>query len=138
MIQKLSGELKQVAVNRVTADVETFWGSPAVSDGRMILRSSKNLYCLADKSETVKPEEIVVAKVEEVPAPEGEGGNQKLTFYLSGRFDLPRGRREDSSPRAAAVLVCQRGSPNGVPRARLWRSDLSSASVSTPLTCRVH
>ncbi len=69
----LSGELKQVAVNRVTADAETFWGSPAVSDGRMILRSSKYLYCVADKGETVKPEEIVVAKVEEDPAPQGGG-----------------------------------------------------------------
>jgi len=79
----LSGELKQVAVNRVTADAETFWGSPAVSDGRLILRSSKYLYCVADKSETVKPEEIVVAKVEEDPAPEGggeggRGGNSRF------------------------------------------------------------
>ena len=72
----LTGELKQIAVNRVTADVETFWGTPAVSDGRLVLRSSMHLYCVADKGETVKPEDLAVAKVEEdsAPAPPGEGG----------------------------------------------------------------
>ena len=70
--------------------------------------------------------------------PPGESKSAKGTFYLSGCFGLPRGRRDDSSPRSAAVFVCQRVSPNGVPRVRLWWSDLSSASVSTPLTRRVH
>jgi len=72
----LTGELKQIAANRVTADVETFWGTPAVSDGRLVLRSSMHLYCVADKGETVKPEDLAVAKVEEdsAPAPPGEGG----------------------------------------------------------------
>ena len=48
--------LKQVAVNRVTGDKEIFWGTPAVADNCLVLRSSKHLYCVTDKSETVSPE----------------------------------------------------------------------------------
>ena len=55
-------------------------------------------------------------------------------IYLFEILGLPRGRSDDSWPSCRAVVVCQRASPNGVPRARLWRSDLSSASVSTPFT----
>ena len=55
------------------------------------------------------------------------------TFYLSGFDGLPCGRREDSRSSFLAVVACQRLSPKGVPRARLCRSDLSSASVCTPL-----
>ena len=75
----LTGELKQVAVNQVTADKEIFWGSPAVSDGKMVIRSEKYLYCVTDKGETVDPDEVVVAKVEE-PAPEAAqgGGGQRF------------------------------------------------------------
>ena len=67
-------ELKQVAVNRVTADKEVFWGTPAVSDGRLVMRSSKHLYCVADKGETVKPDESALAVAEEAPAAERAGG----------------------------------------------------------------
>ena len=81
---ELSDELKQVAVNRVTSDAETFWGSPAVSDGRMILRSSKHLYCVTDKGETVKPEDTFVAKADEDAAPAAPGGGGPGG---NGRFD---------------------------------------------------
>ena len=59
--------------------------------------------------------------------------SQKGTFYLSGFDGLPCGRREVSRPSFLAIVACQRLSPKGVPRARLCRSDLSSASVCTPL-----
>ena len=39
----LGKETKQAAVNRVTAEKETFRGTPAVSDGRMVLRSGANI-----------------------------------------------------------------------------------------------
>lgn len=55
----LGDELEPLAVNEVTTDKETFWGSPAVSDGRMILRSSKHLYCIADKGDEVTPSELI-------------------------------------------------------------------------------
>jgi outer membrane protein assembly factor BamB len=79
----LTEELKQIAVNRVTSDAETFWGSPAVSDGQLILRSSGNLYCVADKGETVNSEDTFVAKADEdaTPAPQdrgGPGGNNRF------------------------------------------------------------
>ncbi|MGB7345414.1 MAG: PQQ-binding-like beta-propeller repeat protein [Pirellulaceae bacterium] len=69
----LAGELKQVAVNRVTNDQEEFRGSPAVSDGQIILRSSKHLYCVRDKGESVKPDESVIAKTD---ATEPNGGEE--------------------------------------------------------------
>ncbi|MBL8814752.1 MAG: PQQ-binding-like beta-propeller repeat protein [Planctomyces sp.] len=84
----LTGELKQIAVNRVTADAETFWGSPAVSDGQLILRSSKHLYCVADKGETVNPDEIVIANAdEETPGPPQGGGPGGGGQGAGGRFD---------------------------------------------------
>jgi outer membrane protein assembly factor BamB len=60
----ISDELKQVAVNRVTTDEESFGGSPAISDGRLVIRSSKHLYCITDKGETPKPSENTIAKTD--------------------------------------------------------------------------
>lgn len=37
-----------LAVNEITAEDERFSGTPSVSAGRMVVRSSKNLYCIAD------------------------------------------------------------------------------------------
>jgi outer membrane protein assembly factor BamB len=54
-------DLPTMAVNEVTTDKELFWGSPAVSDGRMVYRSSKYLYCVADKRDTVPPREAKAA-----------------------------------------------------------------------------
>ena len=64
----LGDELKQVAVNRVTLDKELFGGTPAVSDGRLVLRSSKHVYCVTDKGEIAKPSEDVVAERKQTPA----------------------------------------------------------------------
>lgn len=55
-------KLKQIVVNQVTDDKEDFRGTPAVSNGRMVLRSGKYLYCVADKGETVKPADNLIAK----------------------------------------------------------------------------
>lgn len=60
----LGDDVQQLAVNEVTTDREVFWGSPAVSNGRMVLRSSKHLYCISDKSETVLPRESFVANTD--------------------------------------------------------------------------
>lgn len=72
-VLSLGDEVKQVAVNRVTTDAEVFRGTPAVSKGRMVLRGSKHLYCVADKGDTVNPEDNALAKADEQPAPT-EGG----------------------------------------------------------------
>ena len=82
----LSTEAKQVAVNRVTMDKEMFGGTPALSDGKMVLRSSKALYCVTDKGESVPVDQAAVAKTEEPPAPSrtGTGGR---TGRSGGRFD---------------------------------------------------
>lgn len=44
----LGSSPKQLSVNLVTTDGETFGGTPAISDGRMFLRSNKHLFCVAD------------------------------------------------------------------------------------------
>jgi outer membrane protein assembly factor BamB len=88
----LGDELKQVALNQVTAEKEIFWGTPAVSDGRMVIRSAKYLYCVADKGETVKPEENQLAQADEAPpadAPRGGGPGGRTGGGAGGgnRFD---------------------------------------------------
>ena len=75
---ELGDELKQVAVNQVTNDKEVFWGSPAVSNGRMVIRSSKHLYCVKDKGEEVSEEDTANAQgdlTEEEEAP--QQGNRR-------------------------------------------------------------
>jgi outer membrane protein assembly factor BamB len=69
----IGDELKQVAVNQVTTDKENFWGTPAVSNDRMVLRSGKYLYCVADKGETVQPDENLIAKADDEDAADDSG-----------------------------------------------------------------
>ncbi|SFI85769.1 PQQ-binding-like beta-propeller repeat protein [Planctomicrobium piriforme] len=40
-------KFEELAVNTVTADQEDFSATPAVSDGNLLIRSSKNLYCIS-------------------------------------------------------------------------------------------
>ncbi len=68
---ELGDELKQVAINRVTADKESFGGSPAVSNGRLLLRSDKHLYCVTEKGETPQSSENAIAKTD------GEAANER-------------------------------------------------------------
>lgn len=74
----LSEDVKQIAVNTLTADKETFWGTPAVAQGRMIIRSSGHLYCVLDKQETVEadPNLIAAAEPEQPEATGGRGGGR--------------------------------------------------------------
>ena len=46
-VYRLKDEATLIAVNELTHEKEFFFGSPAVSDGRMVIRSSKHLYCVA-------------------------------------------------------------------------------------------
>ncbi|QDV23292.1 outer membrane protein assembly factor BamB family protein [Aureliella helgolandensis] len=46
-VWQLGDELEQLSVNRVTDESESFGGTPAVSQGRIFLRSDKHLYCVA-------------------------------------------------------------------------------------------
>ena len=71
----LGDDLKQVAVNRITDDKELFGGTPAVSDGRLVLRSSKYVYCVTDKGEIAKPSENAIVRTE-VDAGGGRGGSE--------------------------------------------------------------
>ena len=44
---------KQIAVNEVAHHAEEFRGTPAVSDGKLVMRSSAHLYCVTDKGDEV-------------------------------------------------------------------------------------
>lgn len=70
----LSDEAKQIAVNKVASEKESFGGTPAISDGRMILRSEKHVYCVMDKGDTVEPADNVVAMTETPDEGGGRGG----------------------------------------------------------------
>ena len=85
-VLELGDRLKQIAVNQVTNERETFGGTPAISDNRLILRSTKHLYCVADKGETVTADDSVIAKADDPPAEPsgGPGGNRGGG---GGRFD---------------------------------------------------
>jgi outer membrane protein assembly factor BamB len=52
---QVGDELKQLSVNLVTTDKETFAGTPAVSNGKLYIRSDKNLYCIANIKENLEP-----------------------------------------------------------------------------------
>ena len=85
---ELSDEPKQISVNQVTKDKEIFWGTPAISNGRMIIRSSKHLYCVTDKGESVSEEDMKFAQGEIREEAEGQGeGNQRGGRGNRRRFD---------------------------------------------------
>lgn len=63
---------KQIAVNEVASN-EEFRGSPAVSDGRLIMRSSGHLYCVMDKGDEVIAAELP-DEPEGAPLAGGPGG----------------------------------------------------------------
>ena len=46
---KIGEQCEQLAVNRVTEDRETFGATPAISDGRLFIRSDKHLYCIGEE-----------------------------------------------------------------------------------------
>ena len=48
-VVKLGPEFAQLAVNRLTDESEDFSATPAVSDGQLFIRSSKYVYCIAER-----------------------------------------------------------------------------------------
>ena len=48
-VLKLGEQFEELAVNRLTTDSETFGGTPAISNGRLFIRSDKHLYCVANE-----------------------------------------------------------------------------------------
>jgi outer membrane protein assembly factor BamB len=75
-VVSLGDKMKQLEVNRVTTEPEVFRGTPAISNGRMLLRSSAHLYCIADKGESVNPEDNALAAAERAPAAPAGGGQR--------------------------------------------------------------
>lgn len=51
-VLQVGREFKPLAANRVTEEQEDFSGTPAVADGRLLLRSSKHLYCVGLAADT--------------------------------------------------------------------------------------
>jgi outer membrane protein assembly factor BamB len=69
-------DLKQIAVNRLSNESESFASTPGVSDGSLFIRSDKNLYCVVsgpfDESAEPKPE----TAEENQQQDEGAGGQR--------------------------------------------------------------
>ena len=94
-VLSLGEKMEQVAINQVTTEKETFWGTPAVSDGRMVIRSSKHLYCVADKGDTVEKVDTIVAKTEESAAPPSRTGGSGRTSNRRDPMSLFNGLDKD-------------------------------------------
>lgn len=82
---ELGDDLKQLSVNLVTTESETFGGTPAISDNRMFVRSNKHLYCVADAGQDVKPNASADLIAKSEPSEDDTGGGQR------GRFGGNRG-----------------------------------------------
>lgn len=75
---EIEGDLKQVAVNRMSDESETFSGTPALSDGRMYVRSDKHLYCIVDGpfDESAEPKKEESKEAEGDAGESGDRGNR--------------------------------------------------------------
>jgi len=92
----------QIAVNEVTSSGEEFRGTPAVSDGRLVMRSSSHLYCVIDKGETVDASAAVADAEDDASETDtargGPGGRGPVPRVRPvpglGRQPDPRGRSQ--------------------------------------------
>ena len=72
---ELGDKLEQVSLNKVTTDKEIFWGTPAVSNDKLVMRSSKHLYCVSDKGQEVEADSADVEdNSESESSPQSAGG----------------------------------------------------------------
>ena len=50
----IENSMEQTAVNELGSNGEVFWGTPAMSSGRIVIRSSEFLYCVAESAASTK------------------------------------------------------------------------------------
>jgi hypothetical protein len=74
---------------------------------------------------------VLVGLLGKVFGPRQKRAKKGTIYFFRGR---PRGRSDDSRPRAVAVRRAQASVPNGVPRFTHCRRRSSSASVCVPFT----
>ncbi|MEC8558199.1 MAG: PQQ-binding-like beta-propeller repeat protein [Planctomycetota bacterium] len=87
----LGEKTEQIALNRFTSDKEIFWGTPAISNGNLIVRSAKHLYCVKDKGDSVDQDASLFASIDNGDSSEaGSSGGQG-----SGRSSRSGGSRFD-------------------------------------------
>lgn len=92
-VLSLGDEVRQVRINEVTQDKEDFRGTPAISGGCMILRSSKYVYCVTDKGDTVAETQVTKADPEEPAA--SDGGRRRGRFDPMAMFDRADTNKDD-------------------------------------------
>ncbi|TWU16622.1 outer membrane protein assembly factor BamB family protein [Allorhodopirellula heiligendammensis] len=94
-------DMKQIAVNQTTNDAESFSGTPALSNGKLYVRSDKTLYCIVDGpfDESAEPAKTEVAgrSSEDAQAGDRRGGPGGGGPGGGGRGD--RGGREGGGGR---------------------------------------
>ena len=109
---------KQIAVNEVARPAEEFRGTPAVSDGKLVMRSSAHLYCVTDKGDEVVRTDPVAEPENEQPAEAngrggrgGEGG-QRGDGGQQNRFDpVAMFNRMDTDSDGAVTAAELEGNP---------------------------
>lgn len=105
---QLGDVVKQLAVNEMTSDQEVFWGSPAISKGRMLIRGSRHLYCILDKHEPVSLDDSNQAAVTSVtgtdPAPESSDNSDRPSprGYARRGSGRSNGTKSPGSPKRPA------------------------------------
>lgn len=70
----LGEQAEQISANRVTNDSETFGGTPAASQGSILFRSNKRLYCVKDMGQPVNDADNQVAEAPAEPGGPGAPG----------------------------------------------------------------
>jgi hypothetical protein len=116
-VMSLGDKLEQLAVNDVTIDTESFGGTPAISDGRMFLRSDKHLYCITDKGEQVDPQTIAKNDAQ------AESDNAQPRGRRPGGFG--RGGRPSFDP--AAIMTQRDKNKDG----KLTKDELQGSPLAT-------
>jgi len=94
---QLGEEIKQLAVNEVTSEKEVFWGSPAASNSRLLLRSSKYLYCIADGDLANSPAPVI-PKIRTIPASKGTNSVLANSVLANSKLPTPAERSQRPAP----------------------------------------
>lgn len=114
---------EQIAVNEVASPAEEFRGTPAVSDGKLLMRSAGHLYCVTDKGDNVVQTELAADEPEEEqpgpgngarggPGGPGRPGGQRGGEGQQGRFDpAAMFNRMDTNSDGAVTAAELEGNP---------------------------
>ncbi len=86
-VVELGDKPKQLRVNRLTTDSESFGGTPAISNGRLFIRSNKHLYCVASLGDSVADNNLASLPADRDDDAERDGGRGRGRGRGRGDFN---------------------------------------------------